>query len=145
MGNPSEWSMPGTSRQSAVPTLSIPTYRSSISRATSNCSNDTERMDELSKVKQELEEALRQVKMEMREGGASVSQCGRSTTRSSVSRASSICSSNAEGWELTGNIASKRNRKLATQRGRVRLDIHDKSSKPLVKRPTRSSKQDQMP
>ena len=34
------------------------------------------------KVKKELEEALRQVKMEMREGGASKSQTGLSTSRS---------------------------------------------------------------
>lgn len=139
-------------RQQLVPSLSIPTQRSRASTAmSSQYTADSARMDELSKVKQELEEALRQVKDEMREGGATKSQWGRSTTRteSVMSDLSSVCSSSmgdkTENWDLTGNIASKRNRKLATQRGRVRMNLHDKNSKPLVQRPTKASNREYLP
>merc|ERR1719502_594766 len=90
-------------------------------------------MDELVKVRRELEDALRQVKQEMREGGATKSQCSVSTSRSQsvMSDMSAITASTAASWDrdLIGNIANKKNRKLATIRGRAKMDVPNKDQK----------------
>merc|ERR1711908_177351 len=58
------------------------TARSDASSRLSSRSCETVRLDELAKVKKELEEALRQVKYEMKQKGATKSQLGGSTARS---------------------------------------------------------------
>lgn len=138
---------------SKVPALNIVNRpRTSASSVISGYTEDTARMDELSKVKAELEQALAQVKIEMRDGGATKSVFGSSTARSQsvmsdvsavsgVSRVSRVSASTAasQNWDLDRDLLKgKQGRKLATQRGRAKMDIKGKSDKPLVKLPTKS-------
>merc|ERR1712196_12511 len=89
------------------------------SRSTSRSSNataraiDPEQMEELVKVKRELEEALRQVKKEIKQGGGPASDtssaCGRSTARSMRSDVSGSTTStyNITDWEAWGRGKKK--------------------------------------
>lgn len=141
-----------------VPALNMAKNRpqTGVSSAMSGYTEDTVRMDELSKVKQELEQALAQVKMEMKEGGASRSQVGSSrasgsrlggstcrsqSVMSDVTGISAVTSSTVP-WDLDDEIANvnkvKPNRKLSTHRGRAKLDLKNKGPKPLVQRPTKN-------
>ena len=95
-------SMPTTARSG------MSTMRSGMSGASGDFPLDTERMNDLKKVKQELEEALRQVKNEMRHGGATKSEIGGSTARTQIKTArtnvsgstatSSVMGTNWEVW-----------------------------------------------
>lgn len=90
----------------------LPTSRSEVASVMSGFSDDSARMDELSKVKQELEEALRQVKIEMKDGGATKSQFGASTVRSQsvmsdASRYSSVSRQSGKSRAST-SVASSR-------------------------------------
>merc|ERR1711934_104074 len=136
------------SMMGSVPSLRLPSARSEVSSVMSACTAESERMDELVKVRRELEDALRQVKQEMREGGATKSQCSVSTSRSQsvMSDMSAITASTAASWDrdLIGIIANKKNRKLATIRGRAKMDVRNKADKPLVARPMKT-KSDHLP
>lgn len=110
---------------------SLPTRRSGVSSALSGYSEDTARMGELAKVsfscvpscgviempqvKNELEEALKQVRMEMREGGATKSQMGSTARSQSVfsERSASVCSTVVDDWDLP----AQQDKKLSTHRG----------------------------
>merc|ERR1719181_1378517 len=99
----------------------MPTQRSEVSSALSGYSDESARLGELSKVRNELEEALRQVKAEMRQGGATRSQLGTSTARSqsvfSMASNSSLPDSVAD-WDLAEvKSAAKR---LNTNRGKAK-------------------------
>merc|ERR1711907_249394 len=93
-----------------VPTINLPDRpRTGVSSALSGYTDESARMDELSKVKAELEQALQQVKAEMREGGASKSQLGSSTVRSrsvmsDISGISGFTSSTVN-WDMDAEIA----------------------------------------
>lgn len=132
----------------------LPTNRTGVSSVMSGFSDESARMDELAKVKKELEDALKQVKQEMKDGGATKSQFGASTARSesvmssvsgmsmssrgsSISRqsCSTVGSSVGSDWgnlEVAG-INKKGGGRLATNRGRNKLQ--SKGDKPLVTRP----------
>merc|ERR1711934_882233 len=144
---------------SRVPSLNIapPSQRSAVSSVMSGGTVSSARMDELSKVKQELEEALNQVKQEMRGAGATKSQYGSSTSRSQsvmsdisgLSRVSSrmSCSTMGTDWEIAQELANvqKVDPKLATHRGRAKFDVKKKSDKPLVQRPTKNKQGKYLP
>merc|ERR1711908_18393 len=87
------------------------TARSDASSRLSSRSCETVRLDELAKVKKELEEALRQVKYEMKQKGATKSQLGGSTARS-ISALSDVSGSTCSSamptdWEAWGNGKKK--------------------------------------
>lgn len=131
-----------------VPALNIINRpRTSASSVISGYTDDSARMDELSKVKAELEQALAQVKIEMKEGGASKSQFGASTTRSHSVMSDVSALTSSENWELDAEVvrANKTDRKLATHRGRAKMDLKKKGDKPLVKRPTRNKRGGYLP
>merc|ERR1712166_56374 len=91
-------------------------------------SNESGRLDELANVKRELEEALRQVKDEMRDNGATHSQVGTSVCSSAMS---SRCSSSMSGFSQcsTARSSVRSSRKQSKQ-------SKQSSEKPLVSRPT---------
>merc|ERR1711865_379156 len=113
-------------------------------------SGTSSRMDELSNVRKELEEALRQVKDEMMAGGATRSEVasvlssrsGRS--RSSRSRCSSIASSRSESvassrYSSAGSrppTASSRKPLTSRPSTSASKKAEKKKQKPLVSRPT---------
>merc|ERR1712127_584284 len=102
------------------PAMSPATARSTSASASSTGSRlDTERMNELKQVKSELEEALRQVKDEMKRGGAgsdtkSTARC--KTGRSDVSR-STASSAMPTDWEAWGR-GKKKSEGLTGRTGR---------------------------
>merc|ERR1711907_289160 len=108
MGAGDTMAPPGTAR----------TNRTCSSRA-SSVAMDTSRMNELAQVKRELEEALRQVKAEMRQGGATKSQMGGSTSRSQsvMSDVSGTTCSSAmpTDWEAWGK-GKRKDQGLTTRR-----------------------------
>merc|ERR1711988_608741 len=105
------------------------TGMSNASSAITGYTDESERMDELAKVKAELEDALRQVKREMKDGGATRSQFGASTVRSS-SVLSSVTGmtalSDEENWDLSQQLPAQgkgKGSKLPTYRGRAKMDL----------------------
>eukprot|EP00658_Telonema_sp_P-2_P056739 TRINITY_DN4518_c0_g1_i3.p1 TRINITY_DN4518_c0_g1~~TRINITY_DN4518_c0_g1_i3.p1 ORF type:complete len:234 (-),score=48.87 TRINITY_DN4518_c0_g1_i3:218-919(-) len=117
----------------AVPQLTLKSHRSALSTARTIDSQDSERLDELAAVKNELEEALRQVKAEMKAGGATRSQIG-SSVCSSRSRCSSV--SGFSSMPPTERSMSSRGSSRASSRPSTsRSVLNNKNRKPLVSRP----------
>lgn len=99
----------------------------------SGMSTESGRLDELAEVKRELEEALRQVKEEMRAGGATRSEIGSSCS----SRSRSVASSSRCSTVLSSRCGTSR-----SQRPKSTARSQNKSNKgdqPLVSRPPRNT------
>merc|ERR1711907_257181 len=118
MGGTKPSMAPSTARsQSMSSRLSSRSGRSDVTTSTQRRQND---LEELSRVKKDLEEALRQVKAEMKAAGATKSQMGGSTSRSNLvtarsdTSASTMTSAMGTDWEAWGR--GKKKDQLNTRR-----------------------------